>query len=202
MEPRIPKPEEVSDLNGIHVTLRRTKPNDTPALWDATQGQAAEIFRWYTHPVVSLNQMEEWVSKALNEQRNGTSIAFVTIDKISGKVAGGTRFMTIERENRSVEIGNTWLAPGFQRTALNTEAKYLMMRTAFEDWGCRRVGLKTDSNNIKSRNAILRIGAKEEGTLRNHMVRRDGTARHSVYFSVIEEEWPEVKRALEQKLAR
>jgi RimJ/RimL family protein N-acetyltransferase len=108
--------------------------------------------------------------------------------------------MEIDRPSRRTMIGSTWLAPRFQRTGINTEAKYLMLRTAFEDWKCRRIELRTDSNNTASRAAILSIGAKEEGTFRNHQIRHDGSTRHSVYFSVIEEEWYEVKAALERRI--
>jgi N-acetyltransferase len=198
---QIPFAAAISDLSGKNITLQRIRASQLDALWAATEGRAAEVFRWYTFPITSKEQMQAWFDQALNEEERGVSIAYVTIENGTGKLIGSTRFMTIEREHRSVEIGNTWLGPSHQRTAANTEAKYLMMRTAFEDWGCRRVGLKTDSRNEKSRTAMLRIGAKEEGTLRNHMVRFDGGARHSVFFSVIAEEWPAVKAGLERRLA-
>jgi RimJ/RimL family protein N-acetyltransferase len=107
--------------------------------------------------------------------------------------------MNIDRTNRRVEIGSTWIAPAWQRTAVNTEAKYLMLRHAFEVWNCFRVELKTDGLNQRSRNAILRIGAKEEGTLRKHLITWTGRVRDTVYFSILDTEWPEVKFALEQK---
>jgi RimJ/RimL family protein N-acetyltransferase len=108
--------------------------------------------------------------------------------------------MEIDRASRRAMVGSTWLVPQFQRTGINTEAKYLMLRTAFEEWKCRRVELRTDSNNAASRAAILSIGAKEEGIFRNHQIRHDGSTRHSVYFSVIEEEWPEVKTGLLRRM--
>jgi RimJ/RimL family protein N-acetyltransferase len=114
---------------------------------------------------------------------------------------GSTRFMNIDRANRRVEIGSTWIAPAWQRTAVNTEAKYLMLRHAIEVWQCVRVELKTDALNQKSRNAILRIGAKEEGTLRKHLITWTGRIRDSVYFSILDTEWPEVKTRLEARLA-
>jgi RimJ/RimL family protein N-acetyltransferase len=104
--------------------------------------------------------------------------------------------MNIDRANRRVEIGSTWIAPPWQRTAVNTEAKYLMLRHAFEVWGCMRVELKTDALNQKSRNAILRTGAKEEGTLRRHTLTWTGRVRDTVYFSILDNEWPEVKERL------
>jgi RimJ/RimL family protein N-acetyltransferase len=110
--------------------------------------------------------------------------------------------MNIDRTNRRVEIGSTWIAPPWQRTAVNTEAKYLMLRHAFEVWGCTRVELKTDALNQKSRNAILRIGAKEEGTLRRHLVTWTGRVRDTVYFSILDSEWPEVKGRLDGYLSK
>jgi N-acetyltransferase len=127
---------------------------------------------------------------------------FATVERGSGRVIGSTRYMNIDRINRRVEIGSTWIAPAWQRTAVNTEAKYLMLGQAFEVWKCFRVELKTDALNQKSRNAILRIGAKEEGTLRRHVLTWTGRVRDSVYFSILDSEWPEVKVGLESMLAR
>jgi RimJ/RimL family protein N-acetyltransferase len=141
------------------------------------------------------------VDKARAEQQRGESVVFATVERSSGKVIGSTRFMNIDPANRRVEIGSTWIAPAWQRSAVNTEAKYLMLRHAFEVWKCFRVELKTDALNQKSRNAIQRIGAKEEGTLRKHVITWTGRVRDSVYFSILDTEWPEVKRRLENKLA-
>src|ERR1700680_3992162 len=140
------------------------------------------------------------VEKAFAEQERGESVVFATIERSSEKVIGSTRFMNIDRINRRVEIGSTWIAPAWQRTAVNTEAKYLMLRHAFEVWKCFRVELKTDAQNQRSRNAILRIGAKEEGTLRRHVITWTGRVRDSVYFSILDNEWPEVRQRLEKKL--
>ena len=125
---------------------------------------------------------------------------FATVERNSKKIVGSTRFMNIDAMNRHVEIGSTWIAPPWQRTAVNTEAKYLMLRHAFETWKCMRVEFKTDLMNERSRRAILRLGAKEEGTFRKHMVTWSGRIRDSVYFSIIDTEWPEVKARLEAKL--
>jgi RimJ/RimL family protein N-acetyltransferase len=119
-----------------------------------------------------------------------------------GRVIGSTRYMNIEKVHHRVEIGSTWIGREWQRTAVNTEAKYLLMRHAFETLGCMRVELKTDSLNEKSRAAILRIGAKEEGIFRNHMIMSSGRVRHTVYFSVVNSEWPEIRLRLERKLNR
>src|SRR5262249_57209821 len=119
-----------------------------------------------------------------------------------GKGIGSARLMNIDRSNQGGEMGSTWIAPAWQRTAVNTEAKYLMLRHAFEQWKCIRVELKTDVLNEKSRNAILRIGAKEEGILRRHVLTWTGRVRDSVYFSILDSEWPEAKKRLEAKLTR
>ncbi len=140
------------------------------------------------------------MEKAFDEQERGESIVFATVERRSGQAIGSTRFMNIDRANRRVEIGSTWIAPAWQRTVVNTEAKYLMLRHAFEVWNCIRVELKTDALNQKSRNAILRIGAKEEGTLRRHVIIWTGRVRDSVYFSILDSEWPEVKAKLEARL--
>ena len=146
------------------------------------------------------DEMRRYIEMALQQQAEGGSLPFATIDAKSGRAVGSTRFANIDRDHRRVEIGYTWIAPPWQRTAVNTEAKYLMLCHAFETLGCIRVELKTDSLNERSRNAILRIGAKQEGILRNHMVTYSGRYRHSVYFSIIETEWPDVKAGLEAKL--
>jgi RimJ/RimL family protein N-acetyltransferase len=127
-------------------------------------------------------------------------VVFATVERSSGKVIGSTRFMNIDRINRRVEIGSTWIAPGWQRTAVNTEAKYLMLRQAFEVWQCMRVELKTDALNQRSRNAILRIGAKEEGMLRKHLITWTGRVRDTAYFSILDTEWIGVKGQLEAGL--
>jgi RimJ/RimL family protein N-acetyltransferase len=188
-------------LIGKHVRLEPMTLADAPRLWAAAAADTAEIFRWFTHPVPDETAMRAWVEKAVEEQKRGLAVPLVTVDQRSGAVAGSTRFFTIDRDNRNLEIGYTWLAPRFQRTALNTEAKYLMLRHAFEEWGCIRVQLKTDLNNAKSRAAIARLGAKEEGILRSHLVRHDQSLRDSVFFGILASEWPEVKRRLEKKLA-
>jgi RimJ/RimL family protein N-acetyltransferase len=144
--------------------------------------------------------MMRYIRNVLSDQEKGTSIPFATVDRASAQVVGATRFMNIDVTHKRVEIGSTWIALPWQRTAINTEAKYLMMRYAFESLGCNRVELKTDALNAQSRHAILRIGAKEEGILRHHMVTWSGRLRDTVYFSVIAPEWPGVKTALEARI--
>jgi RimJ/RimL family protein N-acetyltransferase len=161
-----------------------------------------ELWHWTTNNVRTPEDMRAYIEQALAEQARGTSLPFATIDQASGKVIGSTRYLNIDVTNLRVEIGATWLSKNWQRTAANTEAKYLMLRHAFEKFGCIRVELKTDSLNHRSREAILRLGAKEEGTLRNHMLTWTGRIRHTVYFSIIDSEWPEVKPRLEEMMAR
>ncbi len=144
--------------------------------------------------------MSAYIEAALADHDRGVSLPFATC-LVNGEVIGSTRYMNIDVPNRRLEIGSTWITPKWQRSAVNTEAKYLMLRHAFETLGCNRVELKTDALNEKSRAAILRIGAKQEGIFRKHVVCHDGRLRDSVYFSIITEEWPEVKAGLEAKLA-
>jgi N-acetyltransferase len=187
-------------LEGQNARLEPLSLDHLPRL--AEIGLGDDTFRWFTEPVRTPAAMRKFIGTALDEQAAGTSLPFATLDRRLGLAVGSTRFMNIERVHLRVEIGGTWIAPAWQRTAINTEAKYLMMRHAFETWGCNRVELKTDSLNERSRRAIARIGAREEGIFRNHMVTASGRLRHSVYFSVIRKEWPEVKAALEAKMEK
>jgi len=189
-------------LQGGSVRLEPIRREHCQPLWESAKNSADEIFRWIPYPMRSLAEFETWTEKAFAEQDRGESLVFTTIDQASGAAAGSTRFMNIDCYNRRVEIGSTWLAPRLQRTAVNTEAKYLMLRHAFETWNCLRVELKTDALNQKSRSAIARIGAKEEGTLRQHLITWTGRVRDTVYFSILEAEWPQVKGMLEEKLRR
>jgi RimJ/RimL family protein N-acetyltransferase len=134
---------------------------------------------------------------ALADKERGASMPFVTVDRATHAVIGSTRFGSIDIANRRAEIGWTWITPAFQRTYVNSEAKLLMLTHAFERWGCARVELKTDVLNSKSRNAMLRMGAMEEGVLRKHILTYSGRWRDSIYYSVLDTEWPAVKERLE-----
>jgi RimJ/RimL family protein N-acetyltransferase len=175
-------------------------PEHAPLLWEIVKGHLDDIFRWIPYRLQSLHDFEAFNRQVLEEKERGLSLPFATIERGSGDVVGTTRYMSMDLPNRKVEIGSTWIAPQWQRTAINTEAKYLMLRHAFESWKCLRVELKTDSMNQRSRQAILRLGAKEEGTLRKHMLTWNGRQRDSVYFSILDTEWPIVKAELERKL--
>ena len=190
-------PLNIVTLEGSVVRLEPIRREHAGIFWKIAQDNLDDIFQWIPYRMKTLEDFEHLVEKALAEQERGESVVFATVERKSGCVIGSTRFMNIDRINRRVEIGSTWIAPAWQRTAVNTEAKYLMLRHAFEVWQCMRVELKTDASNQRSRNAILRIGAKEEGTLRKHLITWTGRIRDSVYFSILDAEWPEVKARLE-----
>jgi len=160
------------------------------------------IWRWTPVQIATPEEMLGYIEDALRLREAGTALPFATIDLASGRVVGCTRYGNIDPDNRKLEIGWTFVAPAWQRTRINTEAKYLMLRYAFETLGSIRVALKTDALNEASRRAIARIGAREEGTLRHHMICADGRYRDTVYYSVTAPEWPGVKAALETKLRR
>ena len=165
-------------------------------------GLDEELWRWIPQAVRISEEMRAYIETALEWLAAGSALPFATIEKTTGRAIGSTRFANIDRANRHVEIGWTWLGKKWQRTAANTEAKYLMLCHAFETWRCLRVEFKTDSLNERSRAALLRIGAKEEGIFRNHVITWTGRIRHSVYFSIIDSEWPEAKVQLQHKLKR
>jgi RimJ/RimL family protein N-acetyltransferase len=177
-----------------------------------TIGNVAELIKSLTgstsdiHYIEALSQvhspadMVAYVEAALAELEAGQSLPFATLDRQSGRVVGSTRFGSLDRRNLRVEIGWTWIARPWQRSPVNTEAKYLMLRYAFEELGCMRVELKTDALNERSRRAIARLGAVEEGVLRSHMVTAHGRVRDTVYYSIIAPEWPAVRARLEQRV--
>ena len=166
----------------------------------AQVGLDEDLWRWIPVPVRSAADMKAYIETALKERDSGVAVPFVQMERASGRVVGSTRYANIERQHHRLEIGWTWVAPPWQRTVINTEAKYLLLRHAFESLGCMRVELKTDSLNERSRAAIVRIGAVQEGIFRNHMITSTGRVRHTVYFSIIDSEWPQVKARLETRL--
>ena len=165
-------------------------------------GLDPEIWRLTVVSIGTSEEMRANIESALELQRGGTSLPFVTVERSTGRVVGSTRFGNYDPANRRIEIGWTWLARPWQRTAVNTEAKYLMLTHAFEKLHCVRVELKTDVLNSPSRKAMLRIGATEEGVLRKHTLMWTGRYRDSIYYSILDEEWPQVKEQLEKMLAR
>ena len=186
-------------LEGTHVRLEPLSMAHVDDL--SAVGLHPDLWRWIPFQVTTSAEMAAYIRDAEAAQQAGSALPFATIDRTSNKAIGSTRYMNIDRQNSRVEIGSTWIAPDFQRSKINTEAKFLMLRHAFETLKCMRVELKTDSMNRRSRNAIQRIGARQEGIFRNHMMTYTGRIRHSVYFSIIDSEWPQVKANLESKLA-
>ena len=165
-------------------------------------GLEPELWRWTTNRVTTREELRKYLQTALLEQTEGRSLPFATVDEPSGRIAGCTRFGNIDRHNRRMEIGWTWVGLPFQRTHVNTEAKYLMLRHAFETLGCVRVELKTNALNRRSRDAMLRIGCLEEGIFRRYQRNDDGTWRDTAFYSVIDSDWPTVKARLEGMLVR
>ena len=184
-------------LEGRHVRLEPLAQTHHAAL--CAIGLDPELWELIPYRVSTPEDMAAYIQTALDAQAAGSALPFATVLP-SGQVIGSTRYMNIDRANRRVEIGATWIARPWRRTGVNTEAKHLMLRHAFETLGCIRVELKTDALNQRSRNAIRRIGAMEEGTLRQHMITWSGRLRDSVCFSILDSEWPRVKQDLEQKL--
>jgi RimJ/RimL family protein N-acetyltransferase len=185
-------------LEGAQVRLEPLAKAHLAGL--AEVGLDEELWRWIPTAVRTKEEMAAYIETALDEQARGASLPFAIVEKATGDAIGSTRYGNIDRKHHRVEIGWTWVARARQRTAMNTEAKYLLLRHAFETLGCMRVELKTDSLNERSRAAILRIGAREEGIFRNHMITESGRIRHTVYFSIIDAEWPVVKVRLEAML--
>ncbi len=181
-------------LVGDHVQLETLTIEHLPGLTEA--GLFPELWRWIPTPVTDAAGMREYVLTALDELRRGVSLPFALRDRASGQIIGCTRFSNISRPDRRLEIGWTWVTPAFQRTRANTEAKFLLLQHAFEVLGAVRVELKTDALNEKSRRAILRIGATEEGIFRKHRLTSTGRMRDTVYFSIIDDEWPAVRERL------
>jgi RimJ/RimL family protein N-acetyltransferase len=185
-------------LDGAYVRLEPLKLTHHAALLAAHD---PTVMQWFPIPATDGESLRTWIETAVDEEARGSSLPFATIERASGTAVGSTRFLAIDSIHRHVEIGATWIGRRWQRTALNTEAKLLMMTLAFEHWGALRVEFKTDSLNTQSRAALLRLGAVEEGTSRNHIITQSGRIRHTVWFSVIAEEWPALKAKLEARLS-
>ena len=191
-------------LNGKHVRLIPLQLEHAAML--VAHSNDEEIWRFMPFGFVNtVERMEGLISDLLQRRARGTDLPFAialqTADDAPAQLIGMTRFMSIERHHRGLEVGGSWLGSAFRRTACNTEAKYLLFRYAFETLGCVRLQLKTDVRNERSQRAIERIGAVREGILRNNMILQDGYIRSSVYYSIIDSEWPAVRARLEAMLA-
>jgi N-acetyltransferase len=191
-------------LEGRHVRLEPMSRERVGAIAESLSAAAMDGAMWESK-VTTIPRPEEtrdYVLQALKEFDAGVSMPLVTIDRASGRAVGTTRYMNIEAPHRRLEIGTTWIGKSFQRTAINTEAKYLMLRHAFEALGCIAVDLRTHEKNVQSRGAIERLGAKLDGILRNHRIMPDGSLRNTATYSIIAAEWPAVKARLEARLAQ
>jgi len=182
-------------LQGNYVRLESMTEAHVRGLAEIGIGQSFWDFMLYGN-INTQADMHNWVLDILSRAEKGTDLPFAVIHLASGRVAGATRYLNIMPKDRGLEIGGTWYGQEFQRTPVNTECKYLLLQHAFETLGCIRVQLKTDSRNERSQKAIERIGAVKEGVLRNHMILPDGRYRHSVFYSILDIEWPEVKQRL------
>lgn len=188
-------------LTGKYVRLEPLTEEHVAGLAEIGLGQSFWNFMLYGD-ITTIDDMRNWVKDILARSRKGTDLPFVVIHLASGRVAGATRYLNIEPQHRGLEIGGTWYGSEFQRTVVNTECKYLLLRHAFETLQCIRVQLKTDLRNERSQKAIERLGAVKEGVLRNHMILPDGRYRHSVFYSILDTEWPGVKKRLEGMMGR
>ncbi|QHC94987.1 GNAT family N-acetyltransferase [Pseudomonas sp. R84] len=185
-------------LQGQRILLRPLQYSDAAALLQAAAD--GELWNLTVTVVPSASTVDSYLKKALDGRDAGTVLPFVIVLKDTGEVIGSTRFWKIDPLNRKLEIGSSWIAASWQKSFVNTEAKYLMLRHAFEVLDCVRVQFTTDETNQKSRNAILRLGAQQEGIVRHERIMPDGRKRNSVRFSIIDDEWPQVRLHLEQKL--
>lgn len=186
-------------LTGRFVRLEPLAEAHTPDLAVAGRDESIWQYMLYGYPDTE-EKMLVWVRAMLARQAARGDLPFAVIHLASGRAIGATRYLEVRPEHRTLEIGGTWYAVEFQRTAVNTECKYLLLKHAFEVLGCVRVQFKTDLRNERSIRALGRIGAVREGVLRNHYILPDGTLRDSVYFSILDREWPIVKESLEAKL--
>lgn len=188
-------------LEGVHVRLEPMTEAHIPGLTEIGAGQAFWDFMVYGR-METEDDMRGWVRDILSRAERGTDLPFVAIYLASGRVAGATRYLNIMPNDKGLEVGGTWYGLDYQRTAVNTECKYLLLTHAFEKLGCIRVQIKTDLLNVRSQKAIERIGGVKEGVLRNHMILPNGRVRHSVYYSILDTEWSDVKKRLEEMLER
>ncbi len=188
-------------LTGKYARLEPLSEAHIPGLTAIGAGQDFWDFMLYGN-ISTDEDMRNWVRDILSRAETGADLPFAVIHLASGRVAGATRYLNIMPKDRGLEVGGTWYGTDFQRTAVNTECKYLLLTHAFETLKCIRVQLKTDLRNLRSQKAIERIGAKKEGVLRNHMILPDGRYRDSVYYSIIDTEWEEVKKNLEEMMRK
>jgi RimJ/RimL family protein N-acetyltransferase len=187
-------------LNGKFIRLEPMSKDHVPAL--ARVGLEPLIWQNMIYgPITTEDDLRQWVGEMLRRQALGGDLPFTVIQQASGQPIGATRYMEIRPQHRNLEIGGTWYGLDYQGSGVNAEAKYLLLRQAFEVWGCVRVQIKTDVRNTRSQRAIERLGAVKEGVLRDHIILPDGFVRSSVMYSILAAEWPAVKQGLEERLA-
>jgi RimJ/RimL family protein N-acetyltransferase len=187
-------------LAGQVVELQPLTLAHVPALAEA--GTGPELWRWQPAPIETEDDMRRYVERALADQQQGLALPFAIVLRADGRIVGSTRYMDIALPHRRLEIGATWLAPSAQRTGANTEAKWLLLKHAFDTLRLQKVVFKTETLNEQSRRAILRLGAVEEGIFRRHLITSTGRARDMVYFSILDTDWPAVDERLRQSLAK
>ena len=192
------KPTPVT-LEGTHVRLEPLAPQHLDGIIRAGEDDA--VWTWLPYRPTTRAEYDAWLNDALTAQAKGHQLPFATIDRATGDVVGSTRIFFFYPPDRRVEIGGTWLAPSAQRTPINTECKLLLLAHCFDVLGCVRVELKTDARNQNSQRAIARIGGKYEGVMRKHMLTRGGFHRDSVYSAIVDDDWPDVRRRLQEMLA-
>lgn len=186
-------------LEGAYISLAPIELKHAEDLYEAGRDPAVWRFLPRLAPA-SVDEMTAFVEEAFRRRDARGDAPFAIVHNASGKAIGSTSYLDVRKDDRGLEIGWTWIGPAYQRTAVNTECKYLLLRHAFDDLGAERVCLKTDARNLRSQAAIERIGAKREGVLRRHMICPDGFIRDTVYFSIIRDEWEGVKQRLESIL--
>lgn len=189
---------EIPVLEGTRVKLEPMTLQHLPALEKVAFDD--RIWRYMTVSIKTPQNLREWVEKALQLQEAGTTLPWVTLLKSENRVIGSTRLFDFDRTHQTAELGHTWLSPEFHGAGLNAEAKLLQLTYGFEQLGLRRVALKTHHENLQSQKAMRKIGAVEEGRFRNHYIMPDGSQRHSVWFSIIREDWPQTKSLLEARV--
>lgn len=188
-------------LEGTLVRLEPLQLDHADALYRASQDPTIWQYMPYRQPQ-SVQEMGHWIVTALNAQQDGSSVPFAIVDRSTDTPIGSTRYLNIQPKDYGLEIGWTWLTPTVRRTGVNTECKYLLLCHAFETLKAIRMQFKTDSRNVTSQRAIERLGAVKEGTLRNAVIMPDGYYRHSVYYSIIDSEWTQIKAKLEAMMSR
>lgn len=188
-------------LQGLHARLEPLSLAHAPELYEA--GMDEEIWAYMpVPPAKTVQDTETWIQQALDDCASGNTIPFAIVQMKGERAVGSTRYLDVQRENESLEIGFTWIGRAYQRTALNTECKLLLLGHAFEDLGAVRIQLKTDGRNVRSQRAIERLGAVHEGVLRRQRRVWDGHIRDTVYYSILDDEWPTVKTCLQNMLDR